>query len=84
MKSRQDLQKKIQGVDEDEISAATKIQAIQRGKMDRQKLKEQEEEEVAAVKVQAVIRGRNTRNTLKQAKEADNDKVNEGRGGGVV
>ena len=52
--------------------------------MDRQKLKEQEEEEVAAVKVQAVIRGRNTRNTLKQAKEADNDKVNEGRGGGVV
>ena len=62
MKTRQDLQKKLQGVDEDEISAATKIQAYesQRGKMDRQKLKEQEEEEVAAVKVQAVIRGRNT------------------------
>ena len=47
-------------------------------------MKEQKEEEAAAVKVQAVIRGRNTRNTLKQAKESDDDKINEGRDGGVV
>ena len=53
MKSRRDLDKKLKGIDEDEVNAATKMK----------------EEGDAAIKVQAVIRGRNTRKTLEEAKK---------------
>ena len=69
MKSRRDLDKKLKGIDEDEVNAATKIQAIQRGKNERKRVQEMKEEGDAAIKVQAVIRGRNTRKTLEEAKK---------------
>ena len=69
MKSRRDLDKKLKGIDEDEVNAATKIQAIQRGKNERKRVQEMKEEGDAAIKVQAIIRGRNTRKTLEEAKK---------------
>jgi C-terminal processing protease CtpA/Prc len=57
MKSRRDLDKKLKGIDQEEIKAATKIQAIQRGKNERKKVEKLKQDNDAAVKVQSVIRG---------------------------
>ena len=53
----------------DEVEAAKKIQAIQRGKADRQKVKELREQTEAAKKIQAIQRGKAERQKVKELKE---------------
>ena len=62
-KSMDTTAKTDEPTEEEKAEAATKIQAIQRGKAVRQEMQAREE---AATKIQAVQRGKMTRETMKQ------------------
>merc|ERR1711916_135848 len=86
LKDRKEAKERIEALDIDEnnVGAITKLQAIQRGKQDREKVKELKDQTEAAKKIQAIQRGKQDRAKVEELKNNSNEAKSEGKSDAMV